>query len=402
MMMLLIVFSQIAISTEFELNNRLGIESRYFFHQPQSENQLEHFQSSVFIESELYWSWDQGQDSVTFKPYYRHDQHDNNRSHGDIRELSYVYTTEKYDIRAGIRKEFWGVTEFQHLVDVINQTDLVEDIDGENKLGQLMLNLSLVEDWGILDLFILPGFRERTFPGEVGRLRTIFLVQKNNAQYQSSAENKHVDYAIRWNQSIGNFDIGSSWFNGTSREPLFILSPDIKTNTNNAPSLTLHPFYQQMNQLGIDVQATFSSWLYKMELIYRDTDTTSFLATQAGFEFTHVGFFNSATDVGLLIEYGWDSRGETTRNNQGAQNQNDLFLGSRIAFNDIQSSEILIGISYDLEHHSIGFSIEANRRLFDNYTVNFDMRIFNSSEPFDFYYHLTQDDHIQLSIERFF
>ena len=79
-------------------------------------------------------------------------------------------------MRVGIRKEFWGVTEFQHLVDVINQTDGVEDFDGEDKLGQQMVNLSLVNDWGIVDLFLLPGFRERTYAGEEGRLRGPLVV----------------------------------------------------------------------------------------------------------------------------------------------------------------------------------------------------------------------------------
>jgi len=54
---------------------------------------------------------------------------------------------------------FWGVTEFQHLVDIINQTDLVENIDTEDKLGQPMINLALINDWGTVDLFIMPYFR---------------------------------------------------------------------------------------------------------------------------------------------------------------------------------------------------------------------------------------------------
>ena len=57
------------------------------------------------------------------------------RTHGDIRELAYVHARVMIgSFVVGIRKEFWGVTEFQHLVDVINQTDGVEDFDGEDKL----------------------------------------------------------------------------------------------------------------------------------------------------------------------------------------------------------------------------------------------------------------------------
>ena len=72
----------------------------------------------------------------------------------------------------GINSVFWRVVESNHLVDILNQTDLIEDIDGEEKLGQPMISLSTQQDWGGLSLFVLPWFRERTFPSEEGRLRS--------------------------------------------------------------------------------------------------------------------------------------------------------------------------------------------------------------------------------------
>ena len=45
----------------------------------------------------------------------------------------------------GVRRVFWGVAESNHLVDVINQTDAIENPDQEDKLGQPMLNLAYVE-----------------------------------------------------------------------------------------------------------------------------------------------------------------------------------------------------------------------------------------------------------------
>ena len=69
-------------------------------------------------------------------------------------------------------------------MDIINQTDQVDQVDGEEKLGQPMINLSLVRDWGIVDLFVLPGFRERTYAGEEGRPRTPLPVS-DDAVYES-------------------------------------------------------------------------------------------------------------------------------------------------------------------------------------------------------------------------
>ena len=258
-----------------------------------------------------------------------------------------------------------------------------------------MLNLSFVKDWGIIDLYLLPGFRERTFVGEKSRLRASVLVNNNNVSYQSSAEDKHLDLAIRWSQSIGNFDIGSYWFHGTNRDP--ILAPVTEGN-----KVVLNQYYNQMDQFGFDVQATIDDWLWKFETIYRTTDDDDFWATQAGFEYTFVGVFDSFADVGLLVEYGWDSRGEGDENSPGANVQNDIFFGSRVAFNDMQSSEMLIGLGADLEHNSFSFLVEANRRFGENFKVSLDVRLLQSTDNKDLLYSVKEDDHLQLGIEYYF
>ena len=77
-----------------------------------------------------------------------------------LREFYWWRDFDSVEIYVGARQLFWGVTETVHLVDVINQNDLVEDIDGEDKLGQPMVSLLLDRDWGTLELFSLLGFRE--------------------------------------------------------------------------------------------------------------------------------------------------------------------------------------------------------------------------------------------------
>jgi len=385
-------------ANEFEVSGKIGLEQRQFFSSNQYVDQFKDSQASILIEPELYWNWNGGSDSLTFKPFYRLDQHDDNRSHGDIREFSYIHASDDWELRAGIRKEFWGVTEFQHLVDVINQTDSVEDIDGEDKLGQLMLNLSLVRDWGIVDLYILTGFRERTFGDKKSRLRGPFVVDTDNIEYESSAEDQHVDLVARWSHSLGDVDFATYWFHGTNREP--IINPKQQNN-----DIVLEQYYSQMDQFGLELQMIVEDWLWKFETIYRDTKFESFWATQSGFEYSFIGVFDSAIDLGLLMEYSWDSRGEGRvgdTNERGANFQNDIFFGSRLAFNDMQSSEVLVGFSADLDHSAFSFLVEANRRLGDNFKASIDIRLFQSTNPIDQLYSLKNDDHAQLSIEWYF
>jgi len=138
-------------------------EARFFFNESLFLEQYRD-NGSLAVQLEYYHEWENGS-SFTFTPYARFDSADSERTHFDIRELNYLWLDDDWELRLGFSKVFWGATEFVHLVDIINQTDLIENIDAEDKLGQPMANLSLVQDWGIIDFFLLPWFRERTFPG---------------------------------------------------------------------------------------------------------------------------------------------------------------------------------------------------------------------------------------------
>ena len=351
------------------------------------------YQSNVAAaaQPEFYWEWDKGDNSLVFTPFFRVDENDEERTHGDIREFAWTYVNNHWEVHTGIRKVFWGVTEFVHLVDVINQTDSVESVDGEEKLGQPMVQLSLATDWGIVDGFILVGFRERTFAGRDGRLRPQIIVDTDQVGYESNDEDKHIDLALRWSHSVNVFDMGIAIFEGTDREP--ILEPELTHG-----GLVLKPFYQQVTQVGVDLQATLDSWLWKLEALYKDSDRDRFAASQAGFEYTFYGVAESATDIGALLEYGWDERGEEA----SSLSQNDIYLGTRITLNDTHDSTLLMGLSYDVDYHTRSFLIEASRRLNDRWTIAIEGLFLQAGNTDDPSAALAQDDRLQLTFERYF
>uniref|UniRef100_UPI003561E9A9 hypothetical protein n=1 Tax=Neptunomonas sp. TaxID=1971898 RepID=UPI003561E9A9 len=383
--------SQAHASAEFEASGKVTGELRLFPESPQYIDQYQDANLSLALEPDFFWQWNDTLDSLTFKPFFRLDQHDNERTHADIRELSWVHQGDGWELRSGIRKVFWGVTEFQHLVDVINQSDGIEDIDGEDKLGQPMINLSLVKSWGIVDLYLLPGFREQTFPGKEGRLRSSLVVDTDQAKFEAGNEELHTDLAIRWSHSVGDFDLGAHWFRGTNRDP--ILEMGMK-----GTEMVLVPYYEQMNQFGFDLQATIESWLWKAETIWRNSESDTYWAAQAGFEYTFYGIQESYADLGVLLEYGWDQRGKKTT----AIFQNDISVGARLALNDTASTELLAGIIYDLDYDSSSFQIEASRRLADKWKITLDGRFFSADDSADMMSSMDKDDHIQIGVERYF
>lgn len=380
-----------------EVNGKVGLSALLYTNKP-----LKYFNSintgyseqhqqqwSVLSEIEFYQGWNDDQDSLLFKPYVRIDQHDDERTHFDIRELVWQHIADDWELRTGISKVFWGVNEANHLVDIINQDDQVDDISGDPKLGQPMVNLSLIRNWGVVDFFILPGFRERTFPGEEGRLRGPVPVATDHAKYESSAGNKHVDFALRWNHTIDDYDIGAYYFQGTNRDPRFIFTQD----SRGEPRLI--PYYDQINQFGVDFQVTLEDWLWKLEAIQRKDQIDQFAAISGGFEYTFVGIFESSADFGIIMEYSWDERDDPTI----IQFQNDIMVGGRFTLNDAQSTEFLAGLVQDLDYSQLySFQIEASRRLGDDWKLSMELRLFSNHELNP----ISHDDHLQITLERYF
>jgi hypothetical protein len=377
-------------TAQWQLAGQMSLDGRLFLQSPADPAQ-QYASLSYVLEPEFYLSWDAGAQSLTFRPFLRLDSADSERSHADIRELLWLRAGDDWEVRAGIGKVFWGVTEAWHLVDVVNQTDLVESPDGEQKLGQPMLKLSREGEFGILDFYLLPGFRERTFPGSRGRLRPQPRVAMELADFEAGNDERHVDLAMRWFQYIGNWDIGLSAFRGTSRDP--DLAPALVGG-----ELVLVPYYPLITQLSLDVQATKGDWLWKLEALRRNGQGGGYWAATGGFEYTLVGVAGGDADVGLLMELMLDSRGDEAT---GPFNQ-DVFLGLRWVANDVDGTELLAGLITDWDNGAKAFNLEASRRIGQRWKASLQAAAWFSvpaGDPFSAY---QADDYVEARLIRYF
>lgn len=374
------------VNHDFEVT--LEAEYRYFIDSPSFEGQKEHYPSFA-IEPEYSISWNKGYEAIHFKSFFRADI-DPERTHWDIRELYYQKSKKNWEISVGLKKVYWGVTESNHLVDIINQTDAVESFDGEKKLGQPMTQFSIsTNKIGAFDVFYLPYHRKRTFPGEKSRLRFATAIDKDDIGYESSAEEWHQDFAARWKHYIGIVDLALSHFYGTGREPLFTFD-----EFNN-----IQAFYPIINQTGLELQVTDNDFLWKLESIYRTSKSQDFFALAAGLEYTFGNIKSSGVDLGILAEYLFDDRDELSLSGL----QNDLFFGSRIAFNDVKSTQILIGGIFDLEKSSKIFSLEASRRLGQSWKLEVEGRFFNAIDNREFILsNFENDSFLKLALFKYF
>ena len=373
-----------------EFSGRIAAEGSVFFQDAQFPEQ-ERDSVSVVLEPEYYHEWSGGS-SVILVPFARVDSADPERSHVDIRELNVLWLADPFELRLGVGKVFWGSTEFVHLVDIINQTDLVESSDAEEKLGQPMLQLSVPFKWGVVDAFVLPYFRERTYPGRRGRLRSEPAVDTDNPTYESSAEEYHTDFALRYSHTIGDMDFGVYHFVGTGRDPTLVPTAD----GNGATVLV--PFYEQINQTGLDLQWVVGRWLLKFESLYRTGHAESVFAATGGFEYTFVGVLGSGADVGLIGEYAYDNRGDTAT----TPYQNDVMAALRMSLNDAAGSTLLAGLISDAETSASIAIVEASRRIGSRCKLSLETRMFNHLSEDDPAYSLRDDDFVQLDLTYYF
>ena len=368
-----------------EWSGELAVEGRLFPYDPLDARQ-HGANASISFEPELFRDWQDGQQRLAFTPFVRWDQGDEQRTHWDIRELYWRKSFASAELYFGVRKVFWGVTESLHLVDVINQTDLVENLDTEDKLGQPMVQFTLLRDWGTVDFYLLPYFRERTFAGEKARLRGPLAVA-DHAVYEADGEEWSPHGAVRWSHYFGDIDIAVGHFYGTGREPRFL--PGVEG---------LVPHYDLLHQTSLELQYIWGDWLGKLEAVRRDGIDGNSLAAVGGFEFTQVGILGSAADLGWVGEYQYDDR----RAPFSPVGDNDIAAGFRLTFNDVQDTDILAFVAIDTDKGSRFGSVEGNRRIGQSGELRLEGRFFAEVDAADPLFFLRREDYLQLEFIRYF
>lgn len=384
-----------------DLSGRLSTEARGFPAAPSFAGQRS--LAAGFVVSPTLYVEHVNARSFTITPFVRYDHSDPRRTHLDLREAYLLLFGDAgdggWEARLGVGQVFWGVTESQRLVDIVNQVDFVEHPNGEAKLGQPMAHLTWFGDWGTIEVVAMSFHRARTFPGRRGRLRLPLVIDHNHVRYESDAGRWHLDVASRYSHSIGPFDVGVSVFDGTSREPL--LSP--RLGSVHGPALVQH--YGQIRQLGLDAQFTLGSWLLKGEAIRRAGAHNlvgrkqTYVAAVAGAEHALYSIAGTNADVVLLGEWSYDSRGPYATPNRSPNTlENDVFLGTRIALNDVQSTEFTISFLADVSRATRAFALEFGRRISNRWSLRTEAVVLLGVDEADLHYEMRHDSFIDMSL----
>ncbi|MEM9820091.1 MAG: hypothetical protein AAF985_03430 [Bacteroidota bacterium] len=376
------------VETDFSIE--LGLNLLGFFQDGSYPSQKVIY-PSLSLRPKFSLNWTAHNGRLSFEGFGRYDINGNSRTHLDIRELYYQTYQGNWELNVGVKRLYWGKLETIKLVDVINQVDFLEGIDGEEKLGQLLVEVVYASNFGNFSFFALPHSRRIAFGNAAGRPRTPMVIEDRQVSFQSSHEMWHPTLALRWSHYLGNADLGVHYFYGNAREPLIQFAPDGDFGLQ----------YPIAHQLGIDFQIILSNTLIKLEALYRAGDFApldNIIAVAGGIEYTFGNVNDKGLDIGLLGEYIYDNRRELTFSSL----DNDLFLGSRITLNNEAGTELILGAFKDLQRSSLIGRIEMSQRVFKDSKISLESQFFVKIDPTEFVYLFRRDSNLAIEWIRYF
>jgi hypothetical protein len=254
-----------------------------------------------------------------------------------------------------------------------------------------MVTLAWISPAGTVDVFVLTGFRPRVFPGVDGRLRPAVVVDHDGAVFEESGIRRHLGWAARWSRTIGTWDLGVSHFRGMGRDPRLEPAP-----AGADAAIVLIPHYDRIHQTGVEAQWTTGGWLLKAEALTRTGGPSRRAgALVAGFEYTIGQVLGSTADLGLLTEVLLDSRSTEPL-------QDDVFVGARLALNDVRGTELLAGAIIDRDSGAALVSVETSRRLNESWSVTAEGRAFARVPASDPLHGIRRDGYLSLRLTRWF
>ena len=320
-------------------------------------------------------------------PFARMDSMDPHRAHVDLRQAALRLQQVGWRLSLGFDTVLWGVTETQHLPQIVNQVDLIDQPDGKAWLGQPMIRVDTSKGPLSAQAMVMTGFRKMRFPSPQGRYR-LGLPVSEDVYFTHDRTAASPDAAIRVTAEGGGATASISYFNGTDRRPR--LDGEIIDG-----EVVLVPTYPWIHQSGLELQWLTGRVHLKGDGIAiwpKDLDEDPVLAASVGVEIT-LGVVMD-TELAVLSEWMGDSRGTDSPNPY----QNDGMAGLRLTGFGTAGGQLLAGAVLDLDHGGWLLQAEAGRRLYDRVRLDLVVRALVGTQDSDPHHELRQDDSITLTL----
>lgn len=296
------------------------------------------------------------------------------------------YRNPYVEFRVGAEVLNWTATEAFHPADIINSRNLDGDFENADKLGEPLASARLRFLSGGLTAYVFPMRMAPILPSAQSRLNFGGGAELSGARWVNaggtvSDERFAAQWALRLDQTIGSADVALHYVDHSDRgQPAILL--DLATQA-------ARPVYGRVRRAGLTYTQALGEWLLKVEGDHRLFDSVELAQGQA--LVVPMPVDHTALAVGLEWGWGYESGSEGTLiiENQSAiapgasaeererlgPFQLDGLLGYRHTFNDVASTEFMLGVIADFERAGeLLVTASGSRRLGDVWSARVSLR----------------------------
>ncbi|MCP4969466.1 MAG: hypothetical protein GY932_02585 [Arcobacter sp.] len=335
--------------------------------------------NNITLEQKLKLSYEKDDFSSVLELYMQEDstdfsnKHDNKRSFIRLNEFYTQYETNNYKVLIGKNIKFWGALEVKNIVDTFNIQDGRTDPFKIDKIGAY--NISYSHYFEDSEFSIITKIYEQK--NKIASSNYIYSILNENESFNNKLKSKKSLYR----PSIYLTYNGSTYGDQYSLDYALIYENGYDSQrylSRLANEYIQHAYL--VNKFMTFNTLVYNSTLYKLEALYtniiEDKNISDYIHLAIGVEHTLESLENG-NEIGLLAEYYYYDTLEDNKLNDislGENFQNDLFLGLRYSFNDIEDSNAVGGVILDTKYNEQSYYLNYETRILDILKLKLDYR----------------------------
>jgi len=381
------------VFAEVEIRGHVGLEGQWYLKLPNTKHQNNFI---AFEALEVQYERDALQLYTSLYAQQDYDDFagsaDNDRTFVRLEELYATYELDEGMLFAGRNIRFWGALEVRNVVDVFNPIDLRSDIFNTDKMGAWNLAYTYYSDnseWSLMVKLYEENHKVAAYPYAYYLFPPVVTyddtLQCEGSRYRPSIYLSYVT-SFDWEYPLDSAVIVE---NGYDSQRYFLSQRPVDEG-----SVTLQEHAYMVNKVMSYNTMVVDATLLKLEMLYTDVIDDEYISDYyhigAGVEYT-LTFDSLAGDVGLIGEYyryGTFDDDKLSDLELYETFQNDLFLGVRYTFNDVDDSSLVGGVIRDLEYNEKVYYVEYESRFGDAVKLNLDYRYIDPSTHYNTAYAL--------------
>lgn len=374
-----------ALLAELDIKGFVALESQFYLSRP-AEKHAQNFT----LKEQLELTYNEGDFEAIGLLNVQQDAHDlvgneeNERTFIRLDELYGKYNFENDMVMAGRNIRFWGALEVRNIVDGFNPQDLRNDPFETDKTGVWNAQYSHYTDSGEFSVIV----KLREADQKMADFPYVYYFFPEFVDYRDDLESESSRYRptfyLTYSGSTDTeyaLDYAVILQNGYDSQRYFISDGPL---VGTPVDLQQHAYL--VNKVSTYNTLVMGNTLLKAEALYADViddpNISDYMHIGLGVEHTLTQVIGDA-DFGLIAEYYYYDTfesGKYTDLELFEVFQNDLFLGGRYTFNDVDNSSIIGGAVLDMDYNEQSYYVEYETRIADTLKVHLDYRYIEPSK----------------------